>query len=60
MDHPMKNLWQPETVQELKNRLAQLRPDSARLWGKMTPAQAVAHCTIGMELALGDRRPLRA
>ncbi len=55
----MKNLWQPETVQELKNRLAHLRPDSPRLWGKMTPAQAVAHCTIGMELALGDRRPPR-
>jgi len=30
-----------------------------RLWGKMTPAQAMAHCTIGMELACGDRRPPR-
>jgi hypothetical protein len=55
----MKNLWQPETVQELKERLSHLRPDTPRLWGKMTPAQAVAHCTIGMELALGDRRPPR-
>jgi Protein of unknown function (DUF1569) len=55
----LKNLWQPETVQELKDRLARLRPDSPRLWGKMTPAQAMAHCTIGMELALGDRRPPR-
>lgn len=55
----MKNLWQPETVQELKDRMAALRPDSPRLWGKMTPAQAMAHCTIGMELALGDRRPPR-
>lgn len=53
----MKNLWQPETVEEVKTRLAHLRPDSTRLWGKMTPAQAMAHCTIGMELALGDRRP---
>ena len=55
----MKNLWQPETVQELKDRLARLRPDSPRQWGKMTPAQAMAHCTMGMELALGDRRPPR-
>jgi transposase InsO family protein len=55
----VKNLWQPSTVQELKDRLAQLRPDSPRLWGKMTPGQAVAHCAIAMELALGDRRPPR-
>ena len=55
----MKNLFQPEAVQELKERLSRLRPDSPRLWGKMTPAQAMAHCTMGMELALGDRRPPR-
>ncbi|MGA9584658.1 MAG: DUF1569 domain-containing protein [Terracidiphilus sp.] len=55
----MKNLWQPETVLELKERLSHLRPDSPRHWGKMTSAQAMAHCTIGMELALGDRRPPR-
>lgn len=55
----MKNLWQPESVQELKDRIARLRPDTPRLWGKMTPAQALAHCSIGMELASGDRRPPR-
>jgi hypothetical protein len=55
----MKNLWQPDTVQELKTRLALLQPGTPRLWGKMTPGQAVAHCAIGMELALGDRRPPR-
>ena len=55
----MKNLWHPESVQELKERISRLRPDTPRLWGKMTPAQAMAHCTIGMELACGDRRPPR-
>lgn len=55
----MKTLWQPETVHELKQRISHLRPDAPRLWGKMTPAQAMAHCTIGMELASGDRRPPR-
>lgn len=55
----MKNLYQPETVKELKERLARLRPDSPRQWGKMTPAQAMAHCVMGVELALGDRRPPR-
>jgi len=55
----MKNLWQRETVEELKDRLGRLGPDSVRLWGKMTPAQAMAHCAMGMELALGDRKPPR-
>ena len=55
----MKNLWQPDSVQELKDRISRLRPDSPRLWGRMTPAQALAHCTIAMELACGDRRPPR-
>ena len=58
-DKPMKTLWQPDSVQELKDRMARLQPDTPRLWGKMTPAQAMAHCTIGMELACGDRRPPR-
>ena len=55
----MKTLWQPDSVQELKDRISHLRPDTPRLWGKMTPAQAMAHCTIAMELACGDRRPPR-
>src|ERR1700721_4433657 len=46
-------------VDEVKQRMTQLRPDSQRLWGKMNAAQAVAHCTAGLELALGDRRPPR-
>ena len=50
----MKNLYQPERVEEVKERLNQLHPDSPRLWGKMTAPQAVAHCVRGMELALGD------
>ena len=55
----MKNLFEPATVEEVKNRMGQLRPESARLWGKMNAAQMVAHCTAGLELAMGDRRPPR-
>ncbi|MDQ2833822.1 MAG: DUF1569 domain-containing protein [Acidobacteriota bacterium] len=55
----MKNLFEAETVYEVKQRIGQLRPESAREWGKMNAAQAVAHCSGGMELALGDRRPPR-
>jgi Protein of unknown function (DUF1569) len=55
----MKNLFEPSCVDELKQRVAHLHPDSQRLWGKMNAAQAIAHCSGGMELALGDLRPPR-
>jgi hypothetical protein len=55
----MKNLFEVATVEEVKERLVHLRPDSGRLWGKMNAAQAVAHCSAGLELAVGDRLPPR-
>jgi hypothetical protein len=56
---PLKNLFDVSTVGEIKMRLQRLRPDSPRQWGKMTPAQAAAHCAASMEMALGDTRPPR-
>ncbi len=55
----MKNLFEAARVAEVKKRTAQLRPDSGRLWGKMNPAQALAHCSLGIEWAVGDRIPPR-
>jgi len=55
----MKNLFESATVKEVKERMAQLRPDSERLWGKMNPAQALAHCSAAMEMALGEKVPPR-
>lgn len=55
----MKNLFEAASVAEVKERMAHLRPDSERLWGKMNAAQAIAHCTRGIELATGERRPPR-
>jgi hypothetical protein len=55
----MRNIFEPDASQEIKQRLACLRPDSERQWGKMNPAQAVAHCSKGMEQALGDILPPR-
>jgi Protein of unknown function (DUF1569) len=55
----MKNLFEAVAVDEVKQRLAQLRPESERLWGTMNAAQAVAHCSAGLELAAGDRKPPR-
>jgi hypothetical protein len=51
----MRNLFDPAAVGEVQERVARLRPDSERLWGSMNPAQAAAHCSLGLELALGDR-----
>jgi Protein of unknown function (DUF1569) len=55
----VRNLFEAARVEEVKERVAHLRPDSERLWGKMNAAQAVAHCSAGLEMALGDRRPPR-
>ena len=58
----MKNLYQPAAAAEVRQRLGRLRPDSKALWGEMNVAQALAHCAMAMENALGDtvlpRHPL--
>jgi hypothetical protein len=55
----MKNLFESATVHEVKTRIAALKPDSAAEWGAMSAAQAMAHCTGGLEMALGDATPPR-
>jgi Protein of unknown function (DUF1569) len=55
----MKNLFEAERVAEIQERLGRLRPESERQWGTMSAAQAVAHCCVGMEWAVGDRVPPR-
>ncbi len=37
-----------------------LEMNSERQWGKMDVAQALTHCALGMEMALGEIRPPRA
>jgi hypothetical protein len=55
----MKNLFDAATVTEVKARLGRLTPDSQRQWGTMTPAQAVAHCSAGLQMATGNITPPR-
>lgn len=50
----MKSLFDAATASEIKNRIARLEPGSQRQWGKMNPAQAMAHCATTMEWAVGD------
>lgn len=51
----MQSLRDPEQNLALVARLRSLRPDSPRQWGRMSPAQACAHCQVGLQVALGDR-----
>jgi hypothetical protein len=49
----MKTLFEEVTLEEAKRRIAQLQPDDKAVWGKMNPAQTLAHCSASMEIALG-------
>ena len=55
----MKNLFNPEDLAALNARIALLRPNSERQWGKMSAAQALAHCSLGMQTATGELHPPR-
>jgi hypothetical protein len=55
----MKNLFDAAAADEIRTRLTRLAPTNARQWGTMSVAQAVAHCSGGMEMALGDMVPPR-
>jgi hypothetical protein len=55
----VKNLFDPATAKEVKSRASALTLNSPRRWGTMTPAQALAHCSVGIDMALGNLRPPR-
>lgn len=51
----MKSLFESAARDEVVARLGALRPDAARAWGKMDPAQMLCHCSRALEAATGDR-----
>ena len=51
----MKCLDKPECRAEVLARIEQLRPDSARLWGKMNAAQMVCHLNDAFLGVMGER-----
>jgi hypothetical protein len=55
----MKNLFEPVTVVEVRERMNALRPESERVWGKMNASQMLAHCSVSLETAVGDKKPPR-
>ena len=52
---PLTNLFDPATAQNLKFRIGLMLTTMVPRWGTMQPAQALAHCAAGMELASGVR-----
>lgn len=56
----MKTMFDAACVAELQHRFAGLQPGSRRHWGKMSPAQMLAHCSKALEMATGELRPPRA
>ncbi len=56
----METLFEASRVEEMRQRLESLKPDSQRLWGKMSLTQMLSHCSAGLEMAMGQIRPARA
>jgi len=54
------SLYDHESRAAIVRRIHALHEHSPRRWGKMTPAQMLAHCRVGLEVALGETRPKRA
>ncbi|HSY61058.1 MAG TPA: DUF1569 domain-containing protein [Cytophaga sp.] len=50
----MKSLFDNETYNEVKQRLNNLTEQSQRQWGKMEPAQMLAHCKEAFKVPLSD------
>lgn len=55
----MKSLYDTAAATEIRERIGRLGPGSVRQWGKMSAAQAMAHCATAMEWAVGDSFPPR-
>ena len=53
MKQTRKSLYSPEVYQDCLNRIDQLSPASSPEWGRMTPAQMLAHCTEVQEVTNG-------
>jgi hypothetical protein len=51
----MKTLAQADRKAEILQRLARLRPDSPRQWGRMSAHQMICHLNDSARVALGER-----
>lgn len=49
----MKSIFEETTYEEVRHRIGKLKEDSERQWGRMSPAQMLAHCQNPLALGLG-------
>ena len=53
----MKSVFDRSDVSEILGRIDRLAPDSRPLWGKMSVAQMLAHCSVTYELVYDNKHP---
>lgn len=53
----MKNIFEASVTNEVIGRINQLSPESKALWGKMSVAQMLAHCSVTYEMIYDDTHP---
>ena len=56
----MQNLFNTADRDAVLGRLEALQPTGTRQWGTMTAAQALAHCSLALEMACGERKKPQA
>jgi len=50
----MRTIWEAPRQQEIRDRLARLRPDARGAWGKLSAPAMVCHLADSLKMALGD------
>lgn len=50
----MKSIFNPSDNQEIINRINMLNASSQAKWGKMSVAQMLSHCQVGLQGAMGE------
>jgi len=53
----MQSIYEAATLKEILSRIDKLTPETKNLWGKMDVGQMLAHCSVPIEVALGDVEP---
>ena len=52
----MKNLRNAKDKEEIARRIASVRPDSSRLWGRMSAHQMICHLSDGFRMYMGEKK----
>lgn len=53
----LPNVFESEVTENLIQRIEKLDPEKLPLWGKMTPTQMLAHCSVTYEMIFSDQHP---